>query len=233
MFGPTRYRAVVEPGTLLASGRAADVYDQGDGTVLRRYKQPDDVDREARAMSWLAERGYPVPAVHAASGRDLVMQKLVGPTMLEDFERRPWRLVHHARLLAALQLRLGSLTAPDWLESVDRVPPGDSVLHLDLHPMNVMLTADGPVVIDWTNVSRGAASFDAAMSSVLMSTAELDDRRQRAAVRMFVLSFELARGRRAVRSALGVAAEFRLADPNVTSLERVRLTRLVDRHLDS
>jgi len=28
------YGAVVEPGMLLASGRAADVYDQGDGRVL-------------------------------------------------------------------------------------------------------------------------------------------------------------------------------------------------------
>ena len=96
---------IVEPGTLLASGRAADVYDQGDGTVLRRYKVHEDVTTEARVMTWLAEQGYPVPAVHAAVDGDIVMDKLVGPTMLEDFERRPWRLVGHARLLGSLQRR--------------------------------------------------------------------------------------------------------------------------------
>lgn len=195
--------------------------------MLRRYKVHEDVTTEARVMTWLAERGYPVPAVHAAGDGDLVMDKLVGPTMLEDFERRPWRLVGHARLLASLQRRLSDLSAPDWLETEPGVTDGDSVLHLDLHPMNVMLTDDGPVVIDWTNVSRGAASFDAAMSSVLMATAELDDWRQRAAVRLFVLSFELARGRRELRASMRVATEFRLTDPNITELERERLSGLL------
>ena len=218
----------MEPGKLLASGRAADVYDQGDGTVLRRYKVSEDVTTEARVMTWLAEQGYPVPAVHAASDGDIVMDKIVGPTMLEDFERRPWRLVGHARLLASLQRRLSDLSAPAWLGTQPGVPAGDSVLHLDLHPMNVMFTDDGPIVIDWTNVSRGAASFDAAMSSVLMSTAELDDWRQRIAVRVYVLSFELARGRSELRSSMRAATEFRLTDPNITELERARLNRLLD-----
>ena len=138
------------PGTLLAHGRAADVYDQGDGTVLRRYRIAQDLTGEARLMVWLAGQGFPVPAVHRADGVDLVMAKIVGPTMLEDFQRRPWRLVRHAYVLARLQRRLSSLRAPDWLGSKAGVPPGDRVLHLDLHPMNVMLTSDGPVVIDWT-----------------------------------------------------------------------------------
>ena len=36
-----------EPGPLIASGRAADVYDLGDGTVLRRYRTAHP-DLEAR-----------------------------------------------------------------------------------------------------------------------------------------------------------------------------------------
>jgi hypothetical protein len=31
---------VPEPGRLIASGRAADVYDLGDGTMLRRHLRP-------------------------------------------------------------------------------------------------------------------------------------------------------------------------------------------------
>ncbi len=36
--------------------------------------------------------------------------------------------------------------------------------------MNVILSADGPVVIDWTNAGRGDGDFDAALTWVLMAT---------------------------------------------------------------
>ena len=225
----TGYVAVVEPGTLLASGRAADVYDQGDGTVLRRYRIEHDVADEARLMRWLADQGYPVPAVQHAVGGDLVMSKIIGLTMLEDFEQRPWRLVGHARLLARLQSQLNGLRAPEWLESKQSVVPGDSVLHLDLHPMNVLLSEDGPVVIDWTNATRGEGSFDAAMTSVLMSTAELNNTREKLAAKVVVFVFELFRGRRELRRSIRAAAIYRLSDRNITELERTRLQRLVRR----
>jgi aminoglycoside phosphotransferase (APT) family kinase protein len=218
----------MELGPLLASGRAADVHDQGDGTVLRRYKTAHDVVDEARLMAWLVEHGVPVPVVHSAEGGDLVMDKIIGPTMLEDFARRPWRLVSHARTLAGLQKRLNALQAPDWLASRSGVPDGDAVVHLDLHPMNVMLTSDGPVVIDWTNACRGDGWFDAALSSVVMSTAELTATREKLAVRTFVFAFELFRGRRQTRRSIRAAVTYRLADPNITELERTRLRRLTE-----
>lgn len=220
----------MEAGHLLASGRAADVYDQGDGTVLRRYRSGIDVDAadEARVMVWLAGQGFPVPGVRRAGGSDLVMDKVAGLTMLEDFERRPWRLVSHARTLAGLQKQLNALPAPAWLAGQSGVPVGDAVLHLDLHPMNVMLTDDGPVVIDWTNACRGDGWFDAALSSVVMSTAELTATRQKLAVRAFVFAFELFRGRRRTRRSIPAATIFRLADCNITETERRRLSRLID-----
>jgi hypothetical protein len=56
----------------VASGRAADVYDRGDGTVLRSYRIEHNVADGARVMRWLADQGHPV--VHATEGRDLVMR---------------------------------------------------------------------------------------------------------------------------------------------------------------
>ncbi len=79
------------PGPLLASGRAADVYDLGDGTVLRRYRHSrHDTEHEARVMRHVAEHGFPVPEVQRAEGRDLVMDRVDGPTMLEAIEAAPW-----------------------------------------------------------------------------------------------------------------------------------------------
>jgi Ser/Thr protein kinase RdoA (MazF antagonist) len=92
--------------------------------------------------------------------------------MLADLGRRPWLVARHGRLLAELHNRLHSIQAPEgWPEALG---PGRSVLHLDLHPANVMLTSRGPVVIDWTNARAGAAGADVAMAYLIMSTAETD-----------------------------------------------------------
>ncbi len=99
-------------------------------------------------MKHVAEHGFPVPRVLAVRADGLVMDRAEGPTMFEDVARRPWRLRHAATVLADLHGRLHSIPAPEELPSVG---PGDAVLHLDLHPLNVILTPRGPVVIDWTN----------------------------------------------------------------------------------
>ena len=48
------------PGRPIASGRAAEVFDLGDGTVLRRYRGDKDTAEEARVMRWRHEsnRGF-------------------------------------------------------------------------------------------------------------------------------------------------------------------------------
>jgi aminoglycoside phosphotransferase (APT) family kinase protein len=223
--------ATITAMQLLASGRAADVYDQGDGTVLRRYKTDHDTALEARVMKWLHGLGYPVPKVHSAGGRDIVMQKIDGVTMIEDLGRRPWRLVSHARTLAELQGGLNILEAPDWLPERPGVPPGRSTVHLDLHPYNVMITAAGPVVIDWTNVTRSVPEFDAAMTYIVVSSAELKGHGfERLGRTAFIECFRLWRGRAAIGSKLIEAARYRAADPNVTPKERRRLENLLLSH---
>lgn len=210
---------------LLATGRAAEVFDLGDGTVLRRYRSDHDTALEARLMRWLHDGGYPVPRVLAASGREMVMQRIDGPTMLADMGNRPWRIGRHLRLLAALQRSLGELTAPDWLPAVPHVPAGDAVLHLDLHPLNVLLSPAGPVVIDWTNTARGPAGFDVATSYVVLATSSVDLVRERLGRRWAVRSFVGASDDHA--EFVTAAAERRLLDPNVTAEERARIRRLL------
>jgi Ser/Thr protein kinase RdoA (MazF antagonist) len=51
---------------------------------------------------------------------------------------------------------------------------GDEVLHLDLHPANVMLTSSGPVVIDGTNARAGPAGPIVAMAYLIMGSSEVD-----------------------------------------------------------
>ena len=213
--------------TLLAQGRAADVFDLGDGTVLRRYRIDHDTEREAKVMAWALAAGLPVPKVHRSEGTELVMDLVPGSTMLQDLGERPWRVVHHARLLADLLGRVGEVRAPEWLPTPDGVPAGDALLHLDLHPMNVILSPDGPVLIDWTNAARGDADFDSAYSDVLMSTFEVDGWRDRLGRAVLLAVFRARRGRARVARYRREAVRRRLADANVTPGERAALQRLL------
>ena len=217
---------------LLAQGRDCDVYDCGDGTVLRRSRQEYDQTHEARVLAYVAERGYPVPEVHELieDGRDLIMEKVPGPTMVESLVKRPWRARRAGAELAELHARLHAIPAPDWLPALD---DGDRLLHFDLHPLNVILSPSGPVVIDWTNATRGRAGYDLARAWVLMASADakvgwplrlvLTQVRRR-----LVEGFVDAAGREEAQAGLGFAVEVTLLDPNISDAEKARMRALAE-----
>ena len=218
-----------DPGVLIGRGRAADVYALDARRVLRRYRTPYSCAAEADLMRHLRQAGYPVPAVLAADGADLVMERLAGRDMLADLASRPWLVARHARVLARLHDQLHQIAAPAGL----RRPfgSGDRIVHLDLHPGNVMLTPDGPVVIDWTNAAAGPPGADVAMACLIMASSDVDDLPPwlRPAVGGLRQVF-LRRFRTAVRDDpgphLAQVAELRIADPNVRPAEAARLRRL-------
>ncbi len=216
------------PGPLIGAGRAADVYSIGADRVLRRYRTPFDVRAEAELMRHVGQAGYPVPVVYDADGPDLLMERLRGRDMLADLARRPWLARRHARTLAGLHDRLHQIVAPaGWPRAFGS---GGTVLHLDLHPGNVMLTSRGPVVIDWSNAQSGPAGADVAMAYVIMASSEVDGlplpvRPAVSAVRgAFVRQFLLA-----VRDDPGPhiarVARQRMTDPNVRPSEADWLAR--------
>lgn len=221
---------------LLARGRDADVFDLGDGTVLRRSRKGIDQRPEARVMDYAGEAGYPVPRVRSVSddGADLVMDKIAGPTMLAALERRPWQARRTGAQLAELHARLHEIPGPAWLREVDDGGGGDPrLLHLDLHPMNVVLSPAGPVVIDWTNAARGRPAADLARAWVLMAAAEADVGAVLRPVagwvrRSLVAGFLDAAGRDLARSGLAGAVGWTLQDPNIGEGEKARMRGLLE-----
>jgi streptomycin 6-kinase len=231
------------PGRLIGAGRAADVYDVGGGRVLRRYRVSaeltsranDQVIAEARLMRYLRERGLGVPEVYDAGGTDLVMARIDGIDLLTDLSRRPWRAARHAITLAQMHDQLHEIPAPDWLPRPfgEGEGDGDRVMHLDLHPGNVMTTADGPMIIDWSNGAAGPPGADVAMASLIMTVSEVDDlpfpvrlivERVRGKV---IRTFE-QRVSHDHRPYLVAAARLRIVDRNVRPAEVTVLQRLID-----
>ncbi|MGH9243379.1 MAG: phosphotransferase [Acidimicrobiales bacterium] len=221
------------PGPLLAAGRDCEIYAVGNGRVLRRARDGRSLDREAAIIRHVREHGYPAPEVFDARGPDLVMERISGPNLFDDAAGRPWRLRSNARVLAGLHQRLATIPVPDWLPAAEGIP-GDAVLHLDLHPLNVLVSRHGPKVIDWTNAARGAAGAEIATTWLLMAAATLPETRiprrvLEAARRRFLRSFLDAAGRDAARPWLAAVVELRTRDPHIDPAELDRMRRLATR----
>ena len=208
------------PGSLLARGEDADVFAIDGARVLRRYRRRPVPDREVAIMRYVRDRGYPVPSVIDVSGPDLTLERIDGPTMLDELRRRPWRFRTHARTLARLHRELHAIAPPEFLRG-----EGDAILHLDLHPANVILSPRGPVVIDWANAARGDAPLDVALTAVVLAGAPVGPPLSWLRdwfVRSFVGAFAPAEW----RVGLDRAVAYRRADGNVSDKERDRLTKL-------
>jgi aminoglycoside phosphotransferase (APT) family kinase protein len=201
---------------VIAAGRASEIVDLGDGRVLRSFKGHGEPAREAAVMEHARAYGFPVPEVLEVRDDALVLELVDGPTMAADLRRRPWRLARHARTLAALHDRLHEIPYE-----------GERLLHLDLHPENVLLSSRGPVVIDWTNAEAGEPGLDVALTWVI--GASVPKVGARAFTRLFLRHVD----RGAARRALPEAVAYRLADPNVSEAERARAMRLLPARVSS
>jgi aminoglycoside phosphotransferase (APT) family kinase protein len=159
---------VTEPGPIIASGRDGDIYEFGPGLVLRKARDGRSIEHEARIIQYVADHGYPVPKIHdvRAGGSEIVMERVDGPLMMDAALKPPWKIPTMLRDLADLHEQLHAIAAPDFLQQAP--DGGDRVIHLDLHPLNVISSATGPVVIDWANARSGEGISDAANTYALL-----------------------------------------------------------------
>lgn len=106
--------------------------------------------------------------------RGIVYERVAGPTLTQVIAAKPWRIARAAGQLAALHAEMHRCEAPGLpkqkevlerriretsllteetkeriVERLNRLPEEVRLCHGDLHPENMMMTAQGPVVIDW------------------------------------------------------------------------------------
>ncbi len=187
---------------IVGRGAEADVYEWGEGRVLRLYSAAvsarRDPEIEVTAMRAVAGVGVPVPEVYESlrigDQVGLVMDRVDGPSMLGPVMRAPWRTPAMARQFGELHASIHGRAAPSevpsihdevagWLARLDpedghlrewaehelgELPTGTALHHGDFHPENVLLGADGPVVIDWPGVKSGPPEADVARTLVLL-----------------------------------------------------------------
>lgn len=207
--------APTEPGPLLAEGLNADVYAVSDNQVLRRYRAGQDASREVAIMRHVVAHGFPAPVVHRADGPDVLMERLHGPTLLQALAAGMVSMRAGARTLADLHERLHAIPAPG----------GGAVVHLDLHPANIVLTEGrGPVLIDWANARGGNPAVDVAISALIIAEVAVDaggdySRGARVLLTQFLSAADWAPGPDEPMAGLAGAVEFRRSDPTLITGE--------------
>jgi len=221
-----------QPGRKLASGRDADIFEYGPDLVLRRSRKGRSVAYEARVMEYLHGSGYPVPAIHDVSDdeTELVMERIDGPTMVDYLSRRPWQIRRQGRVLAELHRRLHQIPPPDFLRPA-AFGQGAALVHMDLHPLNVLIGPRGPVVIDWTNAGRGDPGVDVALAYLLIVSATIPGGRFERTMlgwgrKQLIRGFLGGRDRSALRPGIVEVAERKAADPNLSSEEIQAMRRI-------
>ena len=126
----------------------------------------------------------------------IVLPRLDGPTLLQLSRTGALASGQVGAILAALALsvhrtppppdvislrrsmagsqQLASGMLPDHITTgilalIDRLPPGDGLCHADIHPGNVIMTAEGPRLIDWIGAKRAPVALDLAVCHVIHS----------------------------------------------------------------
>ena len=183
----------------------------------------EDIEYEARIARTIQASGLPVPTVVdilRVNGRNgLVYQRVDGNTMWQELSRKPWRVLDYARRLAELHAQMHSraiqadipaqrqrlvskirkaAALPAQLRSkalvaLEPMPDGNRLCHGDFHPGNILMTAQGAIVIDWIDASRGNPLADLARTTILAlgaaETGQIQGSLLKALVRIFQAAY--------------------------------------------
>ncbi len=190
-------------GELLARGRTAEIFTWKDDQVLKLFLEKfpaEAVAYEARVTDAIYKAGLPAPAVGGVvevEGRQgIILARVDGPSMLQVFRSRPWRIGQLGRTQAALHAAIHKCEMPELpslredirraiqsqanlpnetkeaiINHLEQLPDGNTLCHGDFHPDNILMSSRGPVVIDWSNPRRGDPLADVAGSSLLLQLA--------------------------------------------------------------
>ncbi|HPH97080.1 MAG TPA: aminoglycoside phosphotransferase family protein [Anaerolineaceae bacterium] len=158
----------------------------------------DWIEREFQVVQALTTAGIPTPAatgtIKIKGRRGILFEKIQGMSMLADLRAHPLLVFRHAVSLAELQSQFHQLTIPglnqyhDSLEFIIKrtsgiagplrekalsqlrsLPRKDCLCHGDFHPGNVMMSARGPVIIDWMTACSGNPLADVTRTSMILS----------------------------------------------------------------
>ncbi len=141
-------------GTVTVEGRPGIIYERVDGPTMGAY---------AHGHPWMAARmGRQAAALHVATHEIAVPE-------LPEYETQRQRLERSIGAAAGLAPAVREAA----LRAAGELPEDSRLCHGDFHPGNIILSARGPVVIDWPDARRGHPAGDVARTLLLLGISPL------------------------------------------------------------
>lgn len=126
--------------------------------------------------------------------KGIIYERIYGKTMLNHMMSAPWTIKKHTKMLAQLHQGIHKTdgnTLPSLKKYLNdtvasskvlnenrkseikailgRLEDGTSLCHFDFHPDQVIITNEGPYIIDWMTAFKGNPLADVARTSILYS----------------------------------------------------------------
>ena len=157
----------------------------------------DTVSLEYEVSKVIKKYGVPSPAIfdliEVEDRLGIIYEYVNGDSMLNFILKKPWTIIQEGKRLAELHFQIHSFTSKKlpsqrqelmgdiraagllsddqkdsiitYLEGLD---DGEIICHGDFHPDNVLITAKGPIILDWLTCKRGNPVADLARTSLLL-----------------------------------------------------------------
>ncbi|WP_435299220.1 phosphotransferase [Timonella sp. A28] len=199
--------------------------------VVRELTTEDVLEHpNVELITYLNTRGYPTPALFEVRDRYLIMERVHGPTLLQALIANEVSLRDGAQILVDLLNKLHTIAVPAFDAARGVIREGDCILHMDLQPVNVILTETGPAVVDWQEALYGPAALDFAATALAIGIVAAEKSPiQQGALRFLEHFIELSHAD--IGLYLDEARDLRIALPYTTTedaelIERARETVL-------
>ena len=163
-----------------------------------------DVLNEALNQARIEETGLNIPKIKEVSMIDgqwaIIYEYIDGKTLAELMEENPDKLDEYLEFFVDLQLQVLNSSCPllnrlkekmhrkieqtelssfvkyELHTRLDGMPKKEKVCHGDFNPTNIILGSDGKTyIIDWSHVTQGNATADAARTYLLFKLAKKDE----------------------------------------------------------
>ncbi len=154
-------------------------------------------EAEYRKALAVFKSGAPAPAVeevvHIDGRPGVIFERVEGPALLGYTTAQPWKIFWSAQTMAELHARMhachpAGLPAqrerlqqkirearplPEALkqaalDALAQLPEDTALCHGDLHPDNIVVSARGPIILDWVDATCGHPLADVARTALLM-----------------------------------------------------------------
>jgi hypothetical protein len=122
----------------------------------------------------------------------ILFARIQGPSLLSQLGAKPWTAIPSLLTFTDLHVRMHALTVPElpsqrqqlayliqhasplpteWaaaaLTALQQLPDGTCLCHGDYHPDNVLMSPQGPIIIDWSEATAGNPLADVARTALI------------------------------------------------------------------